>query len=206
MKNQTYAKGMALLSSIFGNLDLSEEKLKILRPLLYDLNEEQFLGATEIICRETKEIYPGTNIVALIREKALGSKIGLQAQAIMAWEAVRIAIERYGSYQSIQFDDPVIHSCIESLGGWIRLCQTDIGEMVWQEKKFKELYGVFVMRKGVHPKQLVGRIKKENTLNGYTEPMSYAQLDSRFEQFNPIPDPIWIDTGHHDVPYRRLEE
>jgi hypothetical protein len=44
-----------------------------------------------------------------------------QTQALQAWTKVTQAIQRMGVYQSVQFDDPLIHAVIQDMGGWIRL-------------------------------------------------------------------------------------
>lgn len=186
MENETYDKGMALLSSVLPNLELSKDRLKTFRMLLDDLPDEKFKDAIVRICRETKELYPGTNIVALIREKAQGAdKHDLHVRVIMAWHAVQQAIEQHGHYVSVQFDDPVIHSCVQALGGWIELCSTNTHEMVWKEKKFKEVYPVFITFKRTHPKHLVGW-EEWSLLNSY----------SNFGQGSSLPPPpILIETG-----------
>ena len=201
MKDETYDKGMVILGRVLKNLALTKEDIKTYRVLLDDLSDADFLSAIVEICQKTTEIYPGTNIVALIRQCARGgSKEDLHSRALLAWQNVIDTVERCGSWSSVQFDDPVIHSCVRALGGWIELCSTDVTEMVWREKKFLELYPVLSKSNQTHPKYLIGVDEKENRLNGYTEPMSYKQLNPAFHEFNPIPEPILIDTGIKQLP------
>ena len=211
MDDKTFDEGMSLLFATFPNRkiqgDAATKKniLKTWRMLLQDLSNEDFLCGVLRICRETTELYPDTNLVALIRQKAVGDVTDLSTQAMMAWEAVRKAIQQYGHCQSVQFDDPVIHSCIQALGGWIELCCTDIGEMIWREKKFKELYPVFAAGKQKHPQKLIGQIEKENRLKGYeerTKLITQGKDDGRTEwdEFNPIPGPILIETTRKQLP------
>jgi len=55
---------------------------------------------------------------------------------VIAWtEKVRKAIVSVGAYQSVQFDDPAIHSCIELMGGWSELCATRTDELKWKQKE-----------------------------------------------------------------------
>lgn len=58
---------MALLSSVFPAFKSSPE---IHYAFLEDLREDDFIGGVEKICREVRELFPNTNLVALIREKS----------------------------------------------------------------------------------------------------------------------------------------
>lgn len=58
---------MALLSSVFQSLNLNPD---IYYAFLEDLREDSFTGGIKKICLEVKELYPNTNLVALIREKS----------------------------------------------------------------------------------------------------------------------------------------
>ncbi len=201
MKTKTFEKGMAILMAVFPNRNLSTTSLEIYQKLLEDLSDDNFMLAISRICGEVKELYPDTNIVALIRQYAAGgNKEDLSARAIMAWEAVRVAIQQQGHYQSVSFDDPVIHLCIQALGGWIDLCTTEINELVWREKKFKEIYPVFAVNNQKYPPRLIGQIEKENRLNGYDSPIELITCgkdtgETKWSEFNPIPEPILIETG-----------
>lgn len=48
-----------------------------------------------------------------------GSK---QTRALQAWSRVERAAREIGPYQSVVFDDPIIHAVLEDMGGWIDLC------------------------------------------------------------------------------------
>ena len=45
-------------------------------------------------------------------------------------------MQRVGAYQSVAFDDPVIHAVIEDLGGWTKLCRSDLKELSYMEHRF----------------------------------------------------------------------
>lgn len=62
-------------------------------------------------------------------------------RAILAWNAVKQAIGRVGSYRSVTFDDATVNAVVRSLGGWIRVCRTDSEELdKWTSKEFQRLY------------------------------------------------------------------
>ena len=202
MDKMTFSKGIAKLGLLWPNRVISQETTDVYWELLQDLTDEKFLMGIQVICRDVKELYPDTNLVALIREKALGGKQNLQDRAIMAWNAVWNAIRRYGHYKSVQFDDPVIHSCVEALGGWIELCQTDISELHWKEKKFMQIYPLFATQQSMkHPAYLEGWHEQNNRNNGYTsEAMQFITTGkdgqkTEWPVVNPIPEPKLIETG-----------
>lgn len=68
MKNKTFDEGMILLSTVFKGIDFARDTLRVYNRLLNDLDDENFEQAIIKICKELKEIYPGTNLIALIRE------------------------------------------------------------------------------------------------------------------------------------------
>lgn len=115
---------MKALTHIFQSIGLDDETNEVRYRLLQDMPDELFEQAVIALCRERKELFPGSNIVALIRERAFPSQ-NLEARATPAWVKVRMAIREHGAYASIQFDDPVIHSCVEAMGGWPFLCDTE---------------------------------------------------------------------------------
>jgi len=48
-----------------------------------------------------------------------------QSAAATAWAKVMRAVGSVGQYQSLAFDDPVIHLAIDETGGWISLCRIE---------------------------------------------------------------------------------
>lgn len=57
---------MALLSSVFPAINFSPD---IYYALLDDLREDFFMAAINKVCVEVTELFPNTNLVALIRQK-----------------------------------------------------------------------------------------------------------------------------------------
>lgn len=55
-----------LLSSFFQSANLQPD---IYYRFLDDIREDHFIGGIDKVCREVKELYPNTNLVATIREK-----------------------------------------------------------------------------------------------------------------------------------------
>jgi len=90
-------------------------------------------------------------------------------QATSAWLEVLATVKRVGQYQSVMFSDPLIHSVIESMGGWVRLAggmKTD--EEIWKQKEFERLYNVLSKNpRDKMPSYLPGLCEIQNTANGY---------------------------------------
>ena len=82
-------------------------------------------------------------------------------RSLLAWEKVRKAIVSVGAYQSVRFDDPAIHSCIELMGGWPELCATRVTELKWKQKEFETAYKVMAKQR-THSEKLCGIVETQN--------------------------------------------
>ena len=65
---ESFSKGMIILIASFPNLVIPKERAVIMHELLSDLSQEEFFIGLKEFCLKQKEIYPGTNIIAHIRE------------------------------------------------------------------------------------------------------------------------------------------
>lgn len=91
-----------------------------------------------------------------------------ETKALQAWAKVEKAIIQVGRYQSIAFDDPLIHAVIEDMGGWGKLCSMNNDQMPFCANEFQKRYMGFVSKKpNRHPKYLYGLTECENTKNGF---------------------------------------
>jgi hypothetical protein len=62
-------------------------------------------------------------------------------RALLAWDAARKAIARYGHRRSVNFDDPLINATIRHFGSWTKFCLTDQEELEkWGKKDFLSIY------------------------------------------------------------------
>jgi len=87
-------------------------------------------------------------------------------QAVRAWVKVVDAIRRVGNYQSVKFDDPVIHSVFKFWGGWGVTADWKEVDLKWKAKEFERLYAIMA-RGGKHPEYLPGTIEIQNAADGY---------------------------------------
>lgn len=106
--------------------------------------------------------------------------------AILAWETLLMAVQRYGSYQSVLFGDGKIARTVEMMGGWLDVCAMTEEETKWKAKDFMAIYQGLPASE---PKPLIGRYERDNRIRGF---------------INAIPDPVLIG-DHDDNQPRRLE-
>jgi hypothetical protein len=86
-------------------------------------------------------------------------------QGTRAWIKVIENMRRVGPWESVQFDDPVIHSVLKFMGGWSAIDDWKPSELKWKQKEFERLY--VIMSKGKdHPQYLPGMHETENGSEG----------------------------------------
>lgn len=86
-----------------------------------------------------------------------------------AWRKVEKSLRQVGQYQSVCFDDPLIHVIVEEMGGWPALCRTnEEEELPFRRQEFVKRYAG-LQRRGVeqYPKKLVGVEETENRAHGF---------------------------------------
>ncbi len=94
-----------------------------------------------------------------------------ETRALQAWSKVEQAISQVGIYQSVVFDDPLIHAVLESMGGWVKLCSVTFEELPFRANEFQKRYMGFVNKKPErHPKYLAGITECENAKNDFPIP------------------------------------
>lgn len=93
-----------------------------------------------------------------------------QDAAALAWAKVMRAVGSVGQYQSLAFDDAVIHLVIDDLGGWPKLCQTTEEELPFLAKRFETNYRAYRRRADdipAHPRYLPGVSEMANSAAGH---------------------------------------
>ena len=113
-------------------------------------------------------IYSTLPLPADLLEAVIGNP---EDKAILALKELEDAISSTGAYKSIAFNDKLIATCVESLGGWVTICQMELKDWEWKKKEFISLYKA-LMR---NPKNvsstpyLIGIAEHQNRSNGYDE-------------------------------------
>lgn len=120
---------------------------------------------------------------AHIRRLAGSAELGSDHQATLAWQAVREALARHGTYASVEFDDPIINATIRNMGGWVELGRKPEGDFdIWTRKEFERIYQT-ISRAGASAddtSHLPGISEKEN--RGLHEVAPPKQVPINYQQ------------------------
>jgi len=80
--------------------------------------------------------YPPTPAGIIGQIEATGNQAGTSA-----FDRVCQAIRSVGPYETVVFDDPLIHAVVDGLGGWIHICQSWTDEdLKFREREFSTRY------------------------------------------------------------------
>jgi hypothetical protein len=171
MNKNVYLQGIMVLAKIFPALKIDAE---LYWEFLNDIPDDAFKSAINKITKEVRELFPNTNIVALIREYAEGNK---DDKALLAWTITLKAVKHLTHTQTPDFADPVISHCVKQLGGWIWLCTSNESDLPFIQKRFMDYYRVYAKQGIDKPVILFGTIALDNNEKGFV---------------NDIPEPIKI--------------
>jgi hypothetical protein len=90
-----------------------------------------------------------------------------QDRSLMAWGKVLEAVQRVGAYQSVVFDDAAIHAAIEDMGGWCKVCRSEMSELQFVQRRFCDGYRAYAARPGhAYPPRLIGESETANRTAG----------------------------------------
>jgi len=90
---------------------------------------------------------------------------GGDSRSLKAWTKVEKAIRTVGPYQTVVFDDLIIHKVIEDLGGWISLNAITDKELPFKANEFSKRYLGYIMRSNIkYPKKLIGIAEANNVM------------------------------------------
>lgn len=91
-----------------------------------------------------------------------------QDRAMQAWSKVDRAVRHVGNYESVAFDDPLIHRVIHEMGGWIGFGQKTEDDWPFVAKEFENRYRGYAMRSEVpdYPPVLIGIADAHNSGKG----------------------------------------
>lgn len=94
---------------------------------------------------------------------------GTQDSALLAWAKVDRAVREVGTYQSVFFDDPLIHKVLSDMGGWIPLGMKTEEEWPFVAKEFENRYRGYKSRneKPEYRSHLIGLAEAHNSKEGH---------------------------------------
>ena len=131
MKKINFDRGIASLIQALPNRPID---CNIYWTFLNDLTDEEFLRAITEIITTQDQLYPDTNLIALIRRKA---KIQNLLSAGEAWGIALNEIRSQGSWQYPKLEDPLIMKTINIMG-WKDLCMSE--NMIADRAHFIKIY------------------------------------------------------------------
>lgn len=88
------------------------------------------------------------------------------ARSMRAWMRVANAIQRVGTYESVAFDDPLIHACIEDMGGWHQMGIIENDDLPFKIREFEKRYTAYtqVAPARTVPMRLIGIFEQTNSM------------------------------------------
>jgi hypothetical protein len=96
-----------------------------------------------------------------------------QDSALIAWSKVDQGLRTVGVYESVVFDDPLIHRVLTDMGGWINLGNKNEDDWPFVAKEFENRYRGFTVRseRPDYPPVLFGMAEAQNNQIGFkTQP------------------------------------
>lgn len=80
-----------------------------------------------------------------------------ESRALAAWSKVERAISSAGPWATVVFDDAIIHTVIEEMAGWPKMCEVTDKEMPFLRAEFSKRYQGFITRRPqAYQSKLVG--------------------------------------------------
>ena len=104
--------------------------------------------------------------VASLRQLIQGSAMD---NAALAWSKVTKAVKGVGTYQTVVFDDALIHRVLDDMGGWMQLGQKEETEWPFVGREFETRYRGYASKgeRPSYPPKLIGRFEAQNSVEGH---------------------------------------
>ena len=134
--------------------------------------------------------------VSNIRKMIEGST---EDSSLVAWAKVDKALRCIGTYQSVVFDDPIIHRVVYDMGGWVAFGAKTEDEWPFVGKEFQTRYRGFKSR-GITPEyqsHLIGLAEANNSKEGYRidPPALIGDVEKAKQIMNQGQNQIEFNTG-----------
>ncbi|MCK5604953.1 hypothetical protein KAR91_23890 [Candidatus Pacearchaeota archaeon] len=156
-------------------VDMTEVKYRFYFAALSDLSIEEIKKAANHIAR-TATFFPKP---VDFRNAINGNQ---DEAAVAAWEKVLKGKSKAGQYQSVQFDDPVIHTVIKLMGGWGAVCRLEgHDDEKWQRIDFEKTYKAMQGVNKDHPEYLPGAAEVKNAAKGFPTKKEVLAIGEKVE-------------------------
>ena len=163
LNEERFATLLIATAELYGK-ELSPIAINLYYEVLKNYSNEQVNKAFNFVIRTNK--YNCLPKPAEVIEAIEGKE---DERAIVAWQGIIEAIRNYGYYQSIEFEDKIIHVCIDHLGGWMWLCGQTRDELKFIGKDFVRLYRTFEKHPRKASEKLIGYFEQQNLIGGYLD-------------------------------------
>jgi hypothetical protein len=124
---------MSRLKASYPRQPISDETIRAYAEALADLDAERVARAVAVHIR-TSPYFPAISEIC----QACAEDVCAAPTAADAWDEVMRAVSRYGQYRLPEWSHPVIGKCVDGIGGWIGLCQSE--NSVADRSQFMRLY------------------------------------------------------------------
>ena len=167
MTNDDRKEFVRTLASVYAmnRVDLSDDVAELWRQILsgYELTPLKDAFANHLKNPDAGQYPPKP--ADIVRE--LGGTT--QDKSLLAWASVMQAVRRYGTHDSVQFEDQIIHRVMVDLGGWVWLGQQQEKELPFIEKRFRDAYRAWLHRGSIGEPipHLAGFIEQTNRGAGF---------------------------------------
>ena len=134
--------------------DVTDFTLQVFWDGLKDFSLDDVSKALSIHARDADKGQWSPKVADIVRILEGGNS----DRAAMAWSKVGHAIRCVGPYQTIIFDDPLVHAVITEMGGFSKLCDVNTEDMPFREKDFVARYRNYSSRGVIpqYPPKIVG--------------------------------------------------
>ncbi len=142
MSFETFVSGLTALFELFDRTP-SDPLIELYwQALGSQMSETQFSAACAKASRACKYM---PKPAELLEFAGIGGKLDMSAKKAQAWEAVETAMRLHDYTTPVDFGT-LVNACVRNMGGWVRLCDRSVQELVWERKRFEELYEAFSLQ------------------------------------------------------------
>jgi hypothetical protein len=162
-----FAKYMASCAAVFDK-EVTDALSEIYWQALQSYSDEDVAAAFEQ-CIRLCRFFPKPGEIIDRIDGNIGTRTAI------AWAKLKETMSQVGAYTSVRFNDPVIHSVVRAMGGWMDICRMDERDFMFREKEFKLLYEGY-SRRTEHPEYLCGEVEGKNRQRGFVEHIPEVKL------------------------------
>lgn len=156
--DETFAGLIALLGEAF--ISVEDKKAELYFKMLKDKTIQEIeAGVKTIIRTRTTATFPKVAEILTAIEGSVEDK----AQAALG--SLEMALHKHGHYDTVIFDDKIIHMAVQRLGGWIDIYEkwADLRQWEFSKRDFIHIYGTLSKHPSAsYPAKLIGQGEIDN--------------------------------------------